>query len=422
MLGSQPASCPDFAHATPRRIDSQHCSRDYREEARAALAEQRQSEVENDGWIYPMPQDAATRSLTQLVIKPTVYCYHRCPYCDLRQDYYQDMVTAKKRELRLASVNGQRIANPGHMPLDMALRSIDEAAALGMTSLQFSGGDPLLYPHLMDVIRAGAKHPGVFVSMNSVGTGVTVAKAREIIAAGLGAWNFSVDTLDPAKYEALRGIRGALPTIMEAISAVRTAAVDWPEFCINYMTVITRTNFRDVPELLRHCVDTGVASIYLMNVYGDVTGQALLTVPEIVEFRHKIVPEMLQILAERHLPDVVQKNAAEVMATFFSPETSDDDYARGIYWPDMATVKEACRVPNYYALVEPDGKVLPCCLVEISHEGEVGSIADQSLTQVWGGEGYEKFRRDRIPFCQSCSAPRHKTLGLIPKMCRQFNG
>src|SRR6266536_5650312 len=365
------------------------------------------------------PQQPA---LTQLVLKPTVYCYHRCPYCDLRQDYYRDMVASAKRELRLLSANGARIPNPGHMPLDTALRSIDQAAALGMTSLQLSGGDPLLYPHLLEVIRAGAGHPGVFVFMNSVGTGVTVDKAREIIGAGLGAWNFSVDTLDPGKYERLRGIRGALPMIMKAIQTVREAAADWPELCINYMTVITRANFRDLPDLLRHCVDTGVASVYLMNVYGDTTGQALLTEPEIREFRDQIVPAMLAMLRQKHLPAIVQTNAAAVLATFFSAENSDANYAKGIYWPDMDTVKQACRVPNYYALVEPDGRVLPCCLVEISHEGEVGNVTDRSLTQVWAGEEYARFRRERIAFCQQCSAPRHKTLGLVPKMCRQFNG
>lgn len=31
-----------------------------------------------------------SRPLTQLVLKPTVFCYHRCPYCDLRQDYYKN--------------------------------------------------------------------------------------------------------------------------------------------------------------------------------------------------------------------------------------------------------------------------------------------------------------------------------------------
>ncbi len=301
----------------------------------------------------------AQRKLKQFVLKPTVFCYHRCPYCDLRQDYYREMISDRKKTLPVAVVPGSRRPNPGHMPLDLALRTIDEAAALGMEELQLSGGDPLLYPHLLEVIRAGRKHPGVFVLMNSVGTGVTTGKARQIIEAGLGAWNFSVDTLDPALYERLRGVSGALPTIMQAIATVREAGADVPGFRFNYMTVITRHNFRGLPELLAHCVDTGVASIYLMNVYGDTTRQSLLTEAEIREFRDQTVPQMLGVLRDKNTPPIVQSNAAEVLATFFSPETPDSSYAQGIYWPDKETVRKACRVPDYYSLVEPDGRVLP---------------------------------------------------------------
>src|ERR1035437_4162923 len=153
-----------------------------------------------------MNAPAVPRKLKQFVLKPTVFCYHRCPYCDQRQDYYREMVSDRKRTLPLAAGPGSRRPNPGHMPLDLALRTIDEAAALGMEELQLSGGDPLLYPHLIEVIQAARKHPGVFVLMNSVGTGVTAGKARQIIAAGLGAWDFSVDTLAPALYARLRGV------------------------------------------------------------------------------------------------------------------------------------------------------------------------------------------------------------------------
>jgi MoaA/NifB/PqqE/SkfB family radical SAM enzyme len=88
-----------------------------------------------------------SRRLKQFVLKPTVFCYHRCPYCDLRQDYYREMVSDRKRSLPVITEPGAgRRPNPGHMPLDLALRTIDEAAALGMKELQLSGGDPLLYP------------------------------------------------------------------------------------------------------------------------------------------------------------------------------------------------------------------------------------------------------------------------------------
>jgi MoaA/NifB/PqqE/SkfB family radical SAM enzyme len=117
---------------------------------------------------------------------------------------------------------------------------------------------------------------------------------------------------------------------------------------------------------------------------------------------------------------VVQANAAEVVASFFSAETPDSGYARGIYWPGKEAVRAACRVPEYYSLIEPDGRVLPCCLVEIAHQGEVGNVTSTPLAQVWAGEAFERFRRDRIPFCQECPSPRNRTLGLIPDMCRQF--
>jgi MoaA/NifB/PqqE/SkfB family radical SAM enzyme len=368
-----------------------------------------------------MTTQAVPRRLKQFVLKPTVFCYHRCPYCDLRQDYYREMVADRKQALPLVNSTGpRRRPNPGHMPLDLALRTIDEAAALGMEELQLSGGDPLLYPHLIDVIRAARRHPGVFVLMNSVGTGVTADKALRILEAGLGAWNFSVDTLDPALYERLRGVRGALATIMKAIDTVRQAGASFPEFRFNYMTVITRHNFRGLPRLLAHCVDTGVASIYLMNVYGDTSGQSLLNEAEIREFRGQTVPEMLAVLKAKDTPQIVQDNAATVLGSFFSPENPDASYARGIYWPDRETVREACRVPDYYSLIEPDGRVLPCCLVEIAHQGEVGNVMNRPLADVWTSDEFERFRRDRIPFCQQCSSPRNRTLGLIPKMCRQF--
>jgi MoaA/NifB/PqqE/SkfB family radical SAM enzyme len=367
-----------------------------------------------------MNAPAVPRRLKQFVLKPTVFCYHRCPYCDPRQDYYRDMVAGRKKTLPLAAGPASRRPNPGHMPLDMALRTIDEAAALGMEELQLSGGDPLLYPHLTEVIRAARQHAGVFVLMNSVGTGVTAGKAREIIDAGLGAWNFSVDTLDPVLYERLRGVRGALPAIMKAIAAVREAAAGFPGFRFNYMTVITRHNFRGLPDLLAHCVDTGVASVYLMNVYGDTAGKSLLTEAEIGEFRDHTVPQMLAVLKDKDTAPVVQSNAAEVLGSFFSRETPDSSYARGIYWPDRDTVREACRVPDYYSLIEPDGRVLPCCLVEIAHQGEVGNVTSTPLAEVWKGGEFERFRRERIPFCQQCSSPRNRTLGLVPHMCRQF--
>lgn len=159
-----------------------------------------------------------------------------------------------------------------------------------------------------------------------------------------------------------------------------------------------------------------------MNVYGDTTGASLLTVPEINEFRDRVVPAVLAVLREKDAPEVVQDNAAWVLGTFFSRENPDENYAKGVYWPDMVSVKRACRVPDFYTLIEPDGRALPCCLVEISHEGEVGNVMDTPLSDVWRGEAFERFRQQRISFCQRCSSPRNMTLGLVPNRCTHLEG
>lgn len=239
----------------------------------------------------------------------------------------------------------------------------------------------------------------------------------------LGTWNFSIDTLDPSLYERLRGIRNALPTILRAVDTVRDAGREFHDFRINFMCVLTRQSYRGLPALVEHAVTEGVASIYLMNVYGDTTGESLLSVDQIRDFRTGTVPAVtavMDVLARLGTPDIVQRNAADVLGSFFSADNRDEDYARGLYWPTMRAAKDACRLPDYYALVEPDGRVLPCCMVEIAHEGEVGSVVDETLAQVLEGQTLAAFRHDRIPFCQRCPSPRNRTLGLVPHMCRQF--
>jgi radical SAM protein with 4Fe4S-binding SPASM domain len=311
---------------------------------------------------------------------------------------------------------------PGHMPLDFAKSLIDEASDLGAESLQLSGGDPLMYPHLEELIsHTKARNPNIFVFMNSVGTGVSDSRAKKIIDAGLGAWNFSIDTMNDEIYNSLRGVPDALRDVMTAVDTVKRAALDHPEFCVNMMTVITRHNFRELPTLVEYCLNNNFASAYFMNVYGANNGDLFLTVSEIQEFRNEIAPQIVEIVYSADVETIVKDNAKQVMATFFSDDNSDENYAIGQYFSSLEAAKTACVVPNYYGLIEPDGQVLPCCLVEISHEGVIGNARDDGLNAVWNSEKRASFNENRMEFCTKCSAPRHKTLGFVPKLCQQFN-
>jgi len=292
-----------------------------------------------------------------------------------------------------------------------------------MRECLFSGGDPLLYPHLVRLVRA-ASDTGAFVYLNSVAPAIRPEQVTNLLGNGLQAWNFSLDSVDQRVNDYLRGVDGAFRQTTDAIAVVHNAVLgsEAPRRCyVNVMTVITRHNFRGLPDLLDWALVNEITAIYMMNVYGDLQGRFLLNAEEIREFRGDVVPKMLHVIAQHAGHNsIVANNAETVLTSFFSHDNPIENYALGIYWESGADAKNACGVPNYSLHLQPNGDVLPCCMPEISEDAEVGSLLTSSLSDVWNGEMIGSFRDHRIPFCLRCPVPRNRTLGLIPEMCRQF--
>lgn len=349
------------------------------------------------------------RRLKKLVLKPTAQCFHNCLYCESRQAFY-------KKYLRTES-----------MPIAVAVRQAKDAYELGMRECLLSGGDPLLYPDLVQLI-SGIKQISneIFVFMNSVGNGLSQDKAIRILDSGLGAWNFSVDTINEKKHDSIRGVKGALKKTLNAFDILREIREKYyhhRNFWINFMVVVTRHNYADLPRLFDFCIKEGVSSVFLMHVYGDHRNKRfLLKQNQVHEWHHQVVPKIISSISLSHLDTVVKQNASNVLRDFFPKDILDKYYSMGYWWQSVEQCHATCKVPDFYALIECDGTVLPCCLVEVSHEGIVGNIYDDSLATIWTGACYERFRRTKTEFCSLCSAPRHRTIGLTPELCRQFGG
>src|SRR5215475_6860714 len=74
---------------------------------------------------------------------------------------------------------------------------------LGVTEIRFTGGEPLLRKGLVDIVRETTElRPRPNTSITTNGLGLTKL-AAPLAAAGLDRVNVSVDTLDPARFQAL---------------------------------------------------------------------------------------------------------------------------------------------------------------------------------------------------------------------------
>jgi cyclic pyranopterin phosphate synthase len=124
---------------------------------------------------------------------------------------------------------------------------------LGITSVRFTGGEPLLSKSLEEIIAATAlirPRPEIALTTNGVGL---ARRAGRLVAAGLDRINVSLDTVDPARFAAITR-RDRLPDVLDGLQAARAAGLD-PVKVNAVLDPVTGPD--DAVELLRFCLDNG---------------------------------------------------------------------------------------------------------------------------------------------------------------------
>jgi len=127
----------------------------------------------------------------------------------------------------------------------------------GIEKVRLTGGEPLLYPEIVNVI-SGISEMGI-KSIGLTSNGQLLArKAKALAEAGLKNVNISLDSLDPEKFKLL-GRVGKLHKTLEGIEA-----------CLKYgllvkinMVVIKGENEDEIVNMLEYGVDRGVEVRYL---------------------------------------------------------------------------------------------------------------------------------------------------------------
>jgi len=351
--------------------------------------------------------------IDKLVIKPTLKCFHNCKYCNPRQKFYDTI-----------SSQNDNSTYTGNISIEKIKSAVTEAHDAGMSECLISGGDPLLYPSLLELISHISGFKDIFIYMNSTGSNVNSSKVLQILSSGLKAWNFSIDTINETKYDNIRGLNGAFKSTLKALNVlldIRTKHKKHSDLYINIMTVLSRFNYTELPEIFDFSIKNNISSVYLMNVYGDQKQkQFLLSSDQINYFKTRIVPMCIDVFKSHQLNKIIIDNAHDILSSFYSCDSNSlENYGNGIFWKDDS-IKEKCNTPEHYALIEADGRVLPCCVSEIYKNDNMGNIYDNSFENIWNGLKFNQFRKNKMKFCKYCPVHQNKTIGLVLDMCKQF--
>jgi GTP 3',8-cyclase len=121
---------------------------------------------------------------------------------------------------------------------------------LGVTSVRFTGGEPLLARHLEEVVAAAASlRPRPEISLTTNGVGLE-RRAVALAEAGLDRVNISLDSVDPVRFAAITR-RDRLADVLAGLVAAKDAGL--APVKVNAV-LDPNTGREDVVELLRFCL------------------------------------------------------------------------------------------------------------------------------------------------------------------------
>src|SRR6267378_4448684 len=129
-----------------------------------------------------------------VMFETTLHCNMKCGYCAIWQNQQPE-----DRAVR-----------------DRVFARMEEAAEFGVFAWSFSGGEPLMNPHMPDYIEYAARK-GFYTSMPT--NGLALKKYAEACVK-LDQLEVSIDTLDREKFAQRRGIDG-LPAILSALDYIK---------------------------------------------------------------------------------------------------------------------------------------------------------------------------------------------------------
>ena len=291
--------------------------------------------------------NADANDLFLLAINLTKRCNLACAHC------YMDAETMQhggENELTTEEVCG--------LLDDIAGRSTE-------TMVVLTGGEPLMRGDLEELVAHGTGR-GLAMVVGTNGVALSEKRVQSLKAAGAMGVGISVDSLDPEKHDAFRGLRGAWEKTMQGIEACKRHGLP---FQIHFS--VTEANAEEVPSMIDFARATGAR---VLNVFFLVcTG------------RGESMSDISPITYERVLNQLVA--AQEQSRDLLIRARCAPHYKRIAYQRNPAsTLTRAagyegggCLAGIHYCRVTPEGGVTACPYIP----EEEGSIRDTKFWDIW---------------------------------------
>lgn len=225
---------------------------------------------------------------------------------------------------------------------------INQAKDLGARKMIILGGEPMLYPDIMEMIRyIRDKHMEVELFTN--GTNITREKAQELYDAGVRVV-LKMNTFDEKLQDTLSGRKGAYAQIHGALRNLKEAGYPSEDHPMGVSTIICQQNIEELPRMWEWLRDQNILPYFEM-----------------------ITPQ--GGAKEHNMLEVDSRRVEE----FFRRISKIDRTKYGHHWdPKPPLVGGECLRHQFSCAVNSEGYVQPCVGVTIP----IGNVRKQKLKDI----------------------------------------
>jgi PqqA peptide cyclase len=265
------------------------------------------------------------------------------------------------------------------LPTETWSRVFSEAAQLGVLQADFTGGEPLARPDIVELIRT-ARAAGLYVNLITSGLPLDESKLAALVAAGLDHIQLS---FQGAREETANDISGTKS------HAQKLRVLDWlrqHRVAVTLNFVIHRRNIDQLAEMLAIAESSCATRIEFANV--QYYGWAFAN-------RENLLPTRAQL--DQSL--VFIKSAQERLQNRIRIEYVVPDYYAKYPKPCMGGWGRKLM------LITPSGDALPCHAAQTIPGLAFENVKDRTLREIWeNSSAFQKFRGEdwmQEP-CKSC--------------------
>jgi pyrroloquinoline quinone biosynthesis protein E len=295
---------------------------------------------------------------------------HRCP---LHCVYCSNPLELTQRSTELSTDDWTRV--------------FQQAAALGVLQVDFTGGEPLTRPDILELIRA-ARTAGLYVNLITSGLPLDESRLEALVQAGLDHFQLS--------------FQGAREAIAQEISGTKAHAqklrvLEWLKrhhIAVTLNFVIHRRNIEQLPGMLAIAESSSASRVEFANV--QYYGWAFANRDGLLPTREQLTQSI------DFLKKAQERLAGKIRVEYVVP----DYYAK---YPKPCMGGWGCKL----MLITPSGDALPCHAARVIPGLTFESVNNRSLREIWEvSDAFQRFRGEawmQEP-CKTCDR-RSKDLG-----------